>query len=413
MKKSIGSAVLASVLILISFFLCPTSFAQNAGDRQIEVDFSNKSKGNAIFRMGVTEIPVATGRTVNKKGPEAPNITVAVKIGENVATTETSMPSGFAYLVEASDTGMVIKRKNLASNSVQTSAEVLFAGGGGAIAESEVSSMALSMPSGSFTLGSSIDAYSATGFDGIGLSGTAAMSTANVMKEKYGSFGLKITFAKLELDSNASPAEISFQRFDFNFRYGVAEKVEVAVNLPYSMENVKVGSFIDTDESGVGDLSLAAKYYAYSKDKIEIAGAFNLQLPTGDEDKIIVARGNPYVGFIGDLAYQVNEKAYIDGELSLYFGKSDSSDKNEQDFSLAVGGRYILESGRVFGAYRFWSSSEDRVGSSGTLTIGYHHGLQEDKLGVFGAIAFDLQTRDGVDSQYQVMLGGAYVFGGS
>lgn len=79
-------------------------------------------------------------------------------------------------------------------------------------------------------------------------------------------------------------------RTDFIFRYGLTDRTELSLDLPYVRNEVK------TDESdehhrnevleGLGDIRLSMKHFFVAGQKLQVAGIFGLSFPTGKIKKV-------------------------------------------------------------------------------------------------------------------------------
>ncbi len=79
-------------------------------------------------------------------------------------------------------------------------------------------------------------------------------------------------------------------RTDFIFRYGLTDRTELSLDLPYVRNEVKTE---ESDEhhrdeviEGLGDIRLSLKHFFVAEEKLQIAGIFGLSFPTGKINRI-------------------------------------------------------------------------------------------------------------------------------
>jgi hypothetical protein len=93
--------------------------------------------------------------------------------------------------------------------------------------------------------------------------------------------------------------------------YGIAEKVDLVLNLPYQFIRVKERGET-ASEDGISDISIEAKWRFFEKDGLSFALKPGISLPTGDEDKGLGAGKVAYSAFfiatkkVGPWAFHVN-----------------------------------------------------------------------------------------------------------
>ena len=67
--------------------------------------------------------------------------------------------------------------------------------------------------------------------------------------------------------------------------YGVAEKVDLAITLPYQWGKVEGDGVIPHNEKGISDAVLEAKWQFYEKEGLGLAAKPGIRFPTGNHDK--------------------------------------------------------------------------------------------------------------------------------
>ncbi len=82
-------------------------------------------------------------------------------------------------------------------------------------------------------------------------------------------------------------------RTDFIFRYGLTDRTELSLDLPYIRNEVNA---VESDEhhrdeaiEGLGDIRLSLKHFFVAEEKLQLAGIFGLSLPTGKINRITAA----------------------------------------------------------------------------------------------------------------------------
>ena len=67
--------------------------------------------------------------------------------------------------------------------------------------------------------------------------------------------------------------------------YGINDNLDVVFGLPYQWSKVKEDGKITSDEDGISDISIEAKWRLYEKDGISLALKPGITFPTGDNEK--------------------------------------------------------------------------------------------------------------------------------
>ena len=82
-------------------------------------------------------------------------------------------------------------------------------------------------------------------------------------------------------------------RTDFIFRYGLTDRTELSLDLPYVRNEVNT---VKSDEhhrdemlDGLGDIRLSLKHFFVAEEKLQLAGIFGLSFPTGKINKVTLA----------------------------------------------------------------------------------------------------------------------------
>ena len=166
-------------------------------------------------------------------------------------------------------------------------------------------------------------------------------------------------------------------RTDFIFRYGLTDRTELSLDIPYIRNEVTVEK---TDEhhrddvlEGLGDLRLLLKHFFVADKKLQVAGIFGLSLPTGEINRvtrasyidhheaealgIIVPRHthlqlgtgtvDPFLGL--EAVYRLNDRWMLYGSLlaNLPFYENRYGYRTAPNVNLAIGPAVSLGNNRV------------------------------------------------------------------
>ena len=67
--------------------------------------------------------------------------------------------------------------------------------------------------------------------------------------------------------------------------YGITDSADIIIGVPYQWSKTTLDDVVQSDESGIADMSLEAKWRFFEKDGFSLALKPGVTLPTGDENK--------------------------------------------------------------------------------------------------------------------------------
>ncbi|HLD34516.1 MAG TPA: transporter, partial [Patescibacteria group bacterium] len=227
-------------------------------------------------------------------------------------------------------------------------------------------------------------------------------------------------------DGTAGDSNVSLSVVQIPVKYGISDKLQLNLNLPYRSWNseLEIGATkADSDEAGLGQIAVGGKYGVSEN----IAIGLDIQTPTGDVDKSLGEGTNIGLNLI---ASSNLDPLKISGNLGyLLKTKYEDEDDVEHDpgdpIILRAAVEYPIESisligevqGQIFGKTKIDDTEfDDSDGSTIDLLLGGQY-LKEAwklKFGVEFALG-DEDYRAGLNHFYdswdwKVILAGAYKF---
>jgi len=227
-------------------------------------------------------------------------------------------------------------------------------------------------------------------------------------------------------DGTAGDSNVSLSVVQIPVKYGISDKLQLNLNLPYRSWNseLEIGATkADSDEAGLGQIAVGGKYGVSEN----IAIGLDIQTPTGDVDKSLGEGTNIGLNLI---ASSNLDPLKISGNLG-YLLKTKYEDEDDIEYDpgdpiiLRAAVEYPIESisligevqGQIFGKTKIDDTEfDDSDGSTIDLLLGGQY-LKEAwklKFGVEFALG-DEDYRAGLNHFYdswdwKVILAGAYKF---
>lgn len=240
-----------------------------------------------------------------------------------------------------------------------------------------------------------------------------------------GSRGIGQSFSISDAGATAAQhgdADFFVFRTDFFFRYGLTDRTELSLDLPYIRNEIRTEQSDEhhRDEvlEGLGDIRLSVKHFFVAEKKFQVAGIFGLSFPTGkinritrasyiDHDEgealgIIVPRHShlqlgtgtfdPFLGV--EAVYRLDKGWMIYGSVvaNLPFYENRYGYRTAPNVNLAVGPAVSLGKSRVILSLltNVYYAGRDQFRGKGIYGLG---GVVDGDLGVpnTGRLEFSLQ----------------------
>lgn len=211
-------------------------------------------------------------------------------------------------------------------------------------------------------------------------------------------------------------------RTDFVFRYGLTDRTELSLDLPYIRNEIQTEHSDEhhRDEvlEGLGDIRLSLKHFFIAEERLQIAGIFGLSFPTGKINKVTLASyldhddaeelgiivpehthlrlgSGTFDPFLGvEIVYRFNDRWMMYGNIlaNLPFYENRYGYRTAPNVSLTVGPAVRLGKSPVIAALlaNVYYTGRDRFRGDDIVTSG---GWAEGKFGVpnSGRLEFSLQ----------------------
>ncbi len=161
--------------------------------------------------------------------------------------------------------------------------------------------------------------------------GPLVLDDATVIAPKTGEVKGEISYLKVDEDTMGAAEDTTALGIEVRLDYGVIDKLEVGAAIPYlSISN-------GTDESGLGDITVGAKYAILVEDEATpgLSVGLDLVLPTGDED--LLGEDNDLDFVIKSAISKAVGPVDLHGNLDFtIWGKDDAAEETNIAYGAAV-----------------------------------------------------------------------------
>lgn len=186
---------------------------------------------------------------------------------------------------------------------------------------------------------------------------------------------------------------------------GIIPNLDAFITVPFTSHKVDAPG--QSRESGLGDVTLGAKWGFAHVDKTAFAVKPFVVVPTGDEDKGL-GEGGVGFGAVAVATMELNKELAVDGNIKLAHQKTKNDSYNEVGLSVAAKYEATKEL-KVVGELETSKPDTDGAKWSTNLTVGGMYAVQKN-LDVDLGIRVGLSSEDNMKDPLAVLAGVTFKF---